>query len=180
MDYFERTISSEYIYKGKIVNLRKDTVELSEGKSGVREVVEHEGAAAVIPITNQKEIILVEQYRKAPDKRLLEIPAGKLENGENPKNCALRELQEEIGKGARKLYSLLHFYPSPGFCSEVIYLFAALDLYESKQNQDFDEVFKIHTFSLHEAVEMTKKGIINDAKTVIGIYTARDFVHEYF
>lgn len=176
MGFYEKTISSEYIYKGKIINLRKDTVELSGGKSGVREVVEHEGAAAVIPITNQKEIILVEQYRKAPDKNLLEIPAGKLENGEDPKECALRELQEEIGKGAGEIHSLLHFYSSPGFCSEIIYLFAALDLYESKQKQDFNEIFEIHTFSLEKAVEMIEKGFINDAKTVIGIYAAKDII----
>ncbi|WP_034429000.1 NUDIX hydrolase, partial [Caldisalinibacter kiritimatiensis] len=122
MTFEEKTMKSEKIYEGKILNLRIDTVELPDKKYTKREIVEHPRAVAIVPITAKGEIILVKQYRKPVEKELLEIPAGKLEVGEEPKTCAIRELKEETGVTANKLTYLFEFFTSPGFSNEKMYL----------------------------------------------------------
>jgi ADP-ribose pyrophosphatase len=176
MDYTEKTIRSEYIYKGKILNLRKDEVELPGGKQSIREVVEHQGAVAVVPITSNKEVVLVKQYRKAIEDVLLEIPAGKLEKDEDPKDCALRELEEETGKKAFKIQELFYFYTSPGFSNEKLFLFAAFDLKDTKQNLDTDEIVDVEILPLEEALNMVRSGEIKDAKTATGLFAVEEYL----
>ncbi len=176
MDYTEKTIHSEYIYKGKILNLRKDQVELPGGKQSVREVVEHQGAVAVVPITGDNEVVLVKQYRKAIEDVLLEIPAGKLEKDEIPKACALRELEEETGKKASEIHKLFYFYTSPGFSNEKLYLFVAFDLEDTKQNLDTDEIVEVQILPLKEAMNMVRSGKIKDAKTATGLLAVEEYL----
>src|SRR5690606_4980625 len=115
MSFEEKTMKTEKIYEGKMLNLRIDTVELPDKKYSKREIVEHPGAVAIVPITEEGEVILVKQYRKAVEKELLEIPAGKLEIGEEPRETAIRELKEETGFSSAKIEYITEFYTSAGF-----------------------------------------------------------------
>lgn len=160
----EKTIESKQIYKGKVVQLRVDTVSLPDGRTKMREIVVHPGAAAIVPLMNE-EVLLVEQYRKAIDGPTLEIPAGTLEEGESPKECANRELIEETGFQASKLDKLIEYYPSPGFSSEIIYIFKASGL---KKVSDAEAELSITFVPLEELLAMIKRGEIKDSKTVIG------------
>lgn len=165
----EVTIKSEKIYDGKILNLRVDTVELPEKKYTKREIVEHNGGVGVIAINENDEIILVRQYRQAISTNILEIPAGKLEINEEPKNTALRELQEETGYSARKLEYICELYPTPGYCTEKIYLYEAIGLIEGNQNLDEHEFVEVIKIPFDEAYEKTTNGEIVDAKTIVAI-----------
>ncbi|MGI6713022.1 MAG: NUDIX hydrolase [Bacillota bacterium] len=165
----EKTIKSKYIYQGKIVSLRKDKVILPNGKTAEREIVEHGGAVAIVPINKDGNIILVKQFRKPLEQETIEIPAGKLNPGENPEKCALRELQEEIGYTAEKLEYKFSYYTSPGFCNEILHLFFASNLKESKKPCDEDEIIEITQVSLQKALHMIMKGEIIDGKTITGI-----------
>lgn len=176
MDFEEKTMKTENIYKGKILNLRIDTVELPDKKYSKREIVEHPGSVAIVPITDKKEIILVRQYRKAVESNLLEIPAGKLEVNEVPKETAIRELREEIGLRAEKLEYISEFYTSPGFTNEKMYLFLAMDLVMDALEPDDDEYIEIIKFQLDELANLIKKGQILDSKTLIGIYMAMEYL----
>ena len=137
MPYIEKTMKSERIYDGKILNLRVDTVELPDKKYSKREIVEHPGAVAIIAVNEMNELIIIRQYRKAIDRVLLEIPAGKLELNEEPIESAKRELKEETGYIADKIEYVMEFYTSPGFSNEKIYLFLAQGLNEGEQELDW-------------------------------------------
>lgn len=165
----EITLKSEKIFEGKILKLRIDTVELPNKKYKKREIVEHNGAVAILAITNKNEIILVKQFRKAAEDFLLELPAGKIENNEKSIECAKRELKEETGFEAEKLEKICEFYTSPGFCTEKIHLYKATDLIETGIEPDEDEFIELLFVSLTEAKEMIKTGKIIDSKTIIGI-----------
>lgn len=168
MNKKEVTISSNYIFKGKVVTLRKDQVKLPNGLISEREIVEHSGAVAILPITEKGKIILVKQYRKSLEKDIIEIPAGLLEPGECPEDCALRELREETGF-AGKLDYKFSYYSTPGFTNEIIHFFMAKDLFISPLPCDEDEFVEKFEVSLKEAMHMIVKGEIMDAKTIIGI-----------
>ncbi|MTI70210.1 MAG: NUDIX hydrolase [Firmicutes bacterium] len=172
MSYVEKTMKSDKIYEGKILNLRIDTVELPDKKYSKREIVEHSGAVAIVPITDDGYVTLVKQYRKAIDKELLEIPAGKIEVGEEPKSCAIRELKEETGITAENLEYMFEFYTSPGFSNEKLYLFMAKNLDVGEANPDTDEYIEVVKVKLEELVEKVNKGEIQDSKTIVGILTA--------
>jgi ADP-ribose pyrophosphatase len=174
-DLKEKTISSKRIYNGRIINLRVDTVTLPNGKTGKREVVEYAGAVAVVPVNEKGELLLVRQYRYAVGQILLEIPAGKIETGEDYAVCAGRELLEETGYEAGDLKHLISFYSTPGFTNEQIHLFLATDLNLKKQNLDEDEFIDVETVTLKQALEMIWSGKICDAKSVAGILTAYNF-----
>jgi len=165
----EKTLNTEYIYRGKVVTLRKDRVLLPNGKEGEREVVEHSGAVAVVPVTEEGNIILVKQFRKAVEEETIEIPAGKLDPGEEPEICALRELQEEIGFTAGTLKYKFSYYTSPGFSNEILHLFIARNLEESKLACDDDEFIETLQVSPEAILHMIMKGEIKDGKTITGI-----------
>ncbi|MFZ5688177.1 MAG: NUDIX hydrolase [Bacillota bacterium] len=173
VEFEEKTQSSNVIYQGRIINLKLDEVMLPSGKKAKREIVEHPGAVGVVPISFEKKIVLVRQYRKPAGRVLLEIPAGKLEAGENPEVCAARELMEEISCRANKLNFLLSFYTTPGFCNEMIYLYLAEGLSFTDAKPDPDEIIEVVNIPLDEAVAKVFSGEIVDAKTIIGIFLAK-------
>lgn len=168
-----KTISREEIYKGKIISLVKDTITLPNGKTAIREVILHNGASAIVPIDDEGNILLVRQYRQPIQKELLEIPAGLLEKGEEPLECAKRELEEETGYKAKEFSHLCSMYSAVGFSTEKIHIFLATGLYEGKQSLDEDEFVNVEKYSLDEAIDMILDGRIEDGKTVSGILAAK-------
>ncbi|MTI79466.1 MAG: NUDIX hydrolase [Firmicutes bacterium] len=172
MKLTEKTISSQMLHKGKVVNLRIDSVELPNGKLGAREVVEHSGAVAVVPVTASGEVLMVRQFRYPAQKELLEIPAGKLDPGESPEECVKRELLEETGMNAGNITKLFSCYSSPGFSDEVIHIYLATDLKYHGQQLDEDEFVEIEKFKFDEIVDKVYNGTIQDAKTIAGILAA--------
>ena len=174
----ERTMKSEKPFDGKILSVRVDTIELPGQRYSKREIVEHIGGIGIVAVTNDVNIVLVKQYRKATEKFLLEIPAGMLEPGEEPRKGAVRELEEETGFIAGKTEFMTEFYSTPGFCTEKIHLFLATDLQEGIQNLDENEDLEVVVISLEEALKMIKLGEIMDAKTIIGITMYQMFFKE--
>jgi ADP-ribose pyrophosphatase len=174
-DLMEKTISSERIYEGRTINLRRDTVELPDGRHAQREIVEHPGAVSIVPILEDGTVILVKQFRAPINKVTLEIPAGKLEPGETPEHCAARELAEETGYRAGRLEHKGTFYTTPGFSDEIMYLYLATDLRPVDSQPDFDEFLAGERIGLEKLLEMAEQGKIIDAKTLVGIYTAARF-----
>ncbi len=172
MDLTERTLSSQQIYSGKIVKLRVDTVELPDGHVGQREVVDHSGAVAIVALQDDNEIILVRQYRKPAEKILLEIPAGTLEENEEPLACAKRELEEETGLKAEHWQEILGYYSAPGFTSEFLHIYLATGLTAGENKLDHDEFVETVTMSLDEAYQSIFTGQIADGKSIIGIQYA--------
>jgi ADP-ribose pyrophosphatase len=163
----EKTIKSEQIFTGKIIKLQVDDVSLPNGETSTREIIKHPGAVAVIPITKDNKIVLVEQYRKPLEKSLVEIPAGKLEEGEDPETAAIRELEEETGYTTKALSFVTSFYTSPGFADEIITIYIT-DTIEKLSKQvagDEDEFVEIIELTLDEAKQYVEDGRIQDAKT---------------
>ena len=158
-DLSERTIKTEHIFSGKVVSLQVDEVELPNGKTSQREIVKHPGAVAVIAVTPEKKMVLVEQFRKALERVLVEIPAGKLEKGEDPYDTAMRELEEETGYACKNLEFVASFYTSPGFCNEIVHVYAAKDLYKKPAATDEDEFVNVMEVSLDEALQLWRKKI---------------------
>lgn len=169
MDLHEETIATKNIFDGRIIKVRVDDVQLPNGKKSKREVVEHAGGVTVIPITSEGEIILVEQFRKPIEDTLLELPAGKLEEGEEPLDCAKRELVEETGYKAGKIKYMFSFFTSPGFSNEVLHLYLAEDLEPVGIDPDPDEILRIVRIKKNVIKDYINSGKIRDAKTVIGL-----------
>lgn len=165
MDLEEKTVSQSYKYKGRIVNLRVDEVLLPNGKPARREVVEHPGGVTVAALTPQKELLFVRQFRYPYKKAVLELPAGKLEYGEDPREAGLRELREETGTLAQNFQFLGEFYPTPGYCGEIIHLYVATGLRFGAQELDEDEFLNVERIALDQAVEMALNGELPDGKT---------------
>jgi ADP-ribose pyrophosphatase len=167
----EKTLNSEQIYQGKIIDLQVDEVSLPNGKTSKREIIKHPGAVAVIALTEEGKIVMVEQYRKALEKSIVEIPAGKLEKGEEPKKTAERELEEETGYGCKNMKHLISFYTSPGFADELVHLYIAEDIYkmENASGADEDEFVELLEISLQEAQQMIEEQRIYDAKTAYAV-----------
>nr|WP_066635522.1 NUDIX hydrolase [Desulfolucanica intricata] len=172
-DLIEKTIDSKVIYQGKILNLRLDTVTLPNGNTGAREIVEHSGAVAIVAITDDQKVVLVKQYRHPVGEVLLELPAGKLESGENPLQCARRELKEETGWEAAEWIELTTFYTSPGFSNEKMYLYLAKNLSYTGQKLDEDEFVQVILMTLDDAVQRVLSGEIHDSKSIAGILAAK-------
>ena len=169
MIFEEKTTSSREIYQGKIIRVRVDQVEMPEGKLATREIVEHPGGVGVVALTPENEIILVKQFRKAIDMAIYEIPAGKMDPGEEPERCGIRELEEETGLKAGKFTYLGFMYPSPGFTDEVTHVYLATELYQGTMHPDPDEYLDLERMSLKQAVERIMCNEICDGKTVFGV-----------
>jgi ADP-ribose pyrophosphatase len=159
------------VYKGRILNLRVDQVEFDDGRSTIREVVEHRGAAAIVPLLAEK-VILVRQFRYAASSELLEIPAGTLEPGENPEVCARRELEEETGYKCGELRKILECFVAPGYSTEKIHFYMATELQRSEMFTEDDERIKVEEVTIADAIEKVRNGQIRDAKTVCALYRA--------
>lgn len=173
----EKTITEETIYSGKVVKLKKMTVELENGKTALREIVVHPGGACVLAKTADNKFLTVRQFRKSAEKYMLEIPAGKLEYGEDPYNAAMRELEEETGYTCEKLVKLTEIYPTPGYCSEVIHIYYADNLKKGTQNLDEDEFLSVEEYTMEELLEKIKNGEIIDSKTIVAILTGKEFAN---
>lgn len=176
MEYFETTLNSKTVFSGRILNLRIEEVRLPNGKTSTREIVDHPGAVAVVAMNEKKEVLMVRQFRKPVESVLLEIPAGKLEKGEDKEECAQRELMEETGFFARDLRHLTDFYTSPGFSSEIMHLFLARDLESKPKEADEDEYIQMEEVPFEEAIEKVYTGQIRDAKTIVGLLLAYRFI----
>jgi ADP-ribose pyrophosphatase len=167
----EKTIKSDHIFTGKVISLQVDEVELPNGKTSKREIIKHPGAVAILPITDDGKIVMVEQFRKALERTLVEIPAGKLEKGENPQDCARRELEEETGYVCENLDWLISFYTSPGFADEIVHVYVATGL-RKKENAaklDEDEFVNILELTTSEATKYILEKKIYDAKTAYAV-----------
>lgn len=169
MAHFEKQLASEEIFKGRVFRVTRDAVELEDGRTSTREIVHHSGGAAIAALTEQQELYLVRQFRYAFGRELWELPAGKLEPGENPLEAAKRELEEEVGLAADRYIDLGPFYPTVGYCGEIIYSWAALGLRETGQHLDEGEFLTPARLPLREALEMVQRGEIVDGKTVAAV-----------
>lgn len=169
MTFYEKKIDGEIKYTGKIVTVRRDTVELQNGRQSTREVVEHPGGVAIVAMDQESYVYMVRQYRYPMERELLELPAGKLEVGEDPAECAIRELSEETGFRAEKMVYLGKLYPSPGYCQETLYLYLALGLVGGASHPDPDEFLSVERYPFDKLCDMVSEGRICDAKTSLGL-----------
>jgi len=165
----EKTLKSTLIHKGKNFNFLVDEVELSNKKQINREIVEHPGAVAILPLSRKEKIILINQYRYATKSDLLEIPAGTLEIGESPDECAYRELREETGYSSKILKKMTSCYLAPGYSNEIIHIFVAKELTLENQTLEDDEKISVKEYEFDEALTMIEEGVIKDAKTILSI-----------
>ncbi len=168
MTFEEKTLGSEKIYEGAIINLRRDKVTVENGTS-YREIIEHNGGAVVAAVTEDGKMVMVRQYRKPAERVMLEVPAGKIDKGEEPLAAAIRELKEETGYTAAKVRFLTQFYPSVGYSEEVLYLYLCTDLTAGETDFDENEAIDIEEVEIERLYEMAMNGQIEDAKTIIAI-----------
>jgi ADP-ribose pyrophosphatase len=166
----EKTISSRTIFEGRVIRLQVDEISLPDGRTSTREIVKHPGAVCVMAVTEEGKMVLVRQYRKPLEKTTLEIPAGKLDPGENPADCAARELEEETGLRARELKHVVSVYTSPGFADEYLHMYRARGLERGEMSPDQDEFVERVELTLEECRERIRSGEICDAKTVMAVW----------
>ncbi len=172
----EKRLSGEYIYKGKIINVRVDDALISNGNVAKREVVEHNGGVCVAALTDNNEILLVKQFRYPYSEYTLEVPAGKRDGDEDPYGCGIRELREETGARAETVVFLGEMYPTPGYCTEILWMYAAKGLTFGDTDLDEDEFIEVSRVPLKEAVDMVLRGEIKDAKTQTAILKVNELV----
>lgn len=165
-------MKSKIIYKGRIVTLNVDTVDLPNGATVNLEIIRHPGAAAVVPIKDDGTVVLIRQFRYAAGGFIYEIPAGTLHDGEDPLACAARELEEEIGYRATSFEHLTSILPAPGYTDEVIHIYKATGLTKGEQNLDHDEVLEIEEMPMEKAIAQIRQGAIRDSKTIVGLQLA--------
>jgi ADP-ribose pyrophosphatase len=168
-DFNEKTLSTKTIFTGNVIDVKLDQVELPNGKKSRRELVYHPGAVAVIALNDENRILMVRQFRKPLERSLVEIPAGKLEKGEDPEQCAYRELEEETGYRAKTLSHVASFYTSPGFSDEIVHLYYADELDKGNPHTDEDEFVELMEVTMEEALDLSKRQEIYDAKTVYAL-----------
>lgn len=167
-----KVLKSEVVFKGKMIDLKVDEIEnIPSGNKGIREVAKHPGGAVAVAITDGNKILLVKQFRYPHRQWIIELPAGKLDKGEDPKICAARELQEETGYTAGKISKLGEIYTSPGFCDETLHIYLAENLTKGDHHrEEGEEDMELLELTLDEIKEMIMSGEIIDAKTICGIY----------
>lgn len=173
-------VASRREYTGRIIDLDVDTVRFPDGSTGELEIIRHPGASAVVPFLSEPtgedpQVLLIRQYRYAASSYLYEIPAGRLEPGETPEDCARRELEEETGCRAQRVEALTSIYTTPGFTDERIHLFAAYGLTAGQVQRDADEFLEVVTKPLTEALAMIARGEIVDGKTIVGLLFVAGF-----
>ena len=167
-----RLIESTRIFKGLIFDVDRDRLLDENGREIVREVVRHPGGAGGLPVFADGRVALVRQYRHPAGREVLEIPAGRIEVGESPDDCARREIEAEIGARPGKMEKLAEFYSTPGFCEEKLHVFLATGLEKARQDLDEDEALDVVYLPLEEAIELARKGEIEDSKTLIALLMA--------
>lgn len=172
MIFEEKTVSSEEKFCGRIITVKVDQVAMPDGSLASRELVHHPGGVGVVAVTEDRKVILVKQYRKPIDAAIYEIPAGKLDAGEEPHTCGIRELEEETGFRAASFIYLGFIYPSPGFTDERTYMYLATGLSQGEEHPDSDEFLDVEQIPLAKALEMIMNNELSDAKTVAGILKA--------
>ena len=177
MDLTEKTVSSEKIFDGKILHIRRDVALLPDGQTAVREVVDHPGGVCVLALDGENQALLVRQFRYPYMQELRELPAGKLEYGEDPREAAVRELREETGAVAGKFQSLGELYPSPGYCGEIIRMYLAQDLRFGETDLDEDEFLTLERIPFSQLVQEVMDGKIKDAKTIAAALKAKTLLH---
>lgn len=178
MNLKEQKLEATSLFQGCVINLRKDTVRLPNGETAFREVVEHNGGACVVALDQNNNLLMVRQYRYAAEEELWEIPAGKLEKGEDPALCAARELEEEAGYTAKELISLGYFFPTPAYCQEKIYMYYAKELTPAKQHLDDDEFLEVAAIPFEKVLEMIENGEITDGKTQLAVLKVKALLEQ--
>ena len=178
MDYTEKTLQYEEKFRGRILTVHRDTVSLPDGSETVREVVEHSGGVGVLPVDEDGNAWCVRQFRYPFGTHLLEVPAGKLEPGESPIDCAVRELGEETGFTAAEYTDLGMLYPSPGYCREVLHIYMATGLTRGKAHLDKGEFLDVETYKLDTLYEMAMRGDLPDAKTAMAVIKSKLLLDE--
>ena len=174
MTSLEPTIASKRIYNGKVVGLRVDTIRLPDGQETIREVVEHGESVAIVPVDTEGNVILVRQYRKPVERTLLEVPAGSVEEGEDPVACAQRELLEETGYSASHIEPIASFYTTPGFCTELMHAYLATGLTAGEAQPEFDEQITVLPVPLQEIADLIHRREIQDAKSIASLLLVLD------
>ncbi|MBW8064958.1 MAG: NUDIX hydrolase [Nitrospira sp.] len=162
-------MKTKQIFKGRVVTLNLETVTLPNGATVELEVIHHPGAAAVVPMKENGTVVLIRQYRHAVGGYIYEIPAGKLHPGEDPRDCAMRELEEEVGYRATSLELVTTFFTTPGFTDEVIHIYKGTGLTPGTQKLGGDEVLDIVEIGLEKAIDQIQDGTIRDGKTIVGL-----------
>ncbi len=179
-DLVERTQSSKKVFDGKLLQVYYDDALLPDGSSSTREWIKHPGACAVVPIFENKDIMLIKQFRYPMSQIFYEVPAGKIDPGESPDTTAKRELLEEAGLKCNQLHYVGHFYPAIGYADEVIHIYAGLELTEIENNTDEDEFVVNERISFEEAIRMISTGEINDGKTIICLQRVWAWLNQTF
>ena len=172
MNFEEKTLSSDIVYDGKVITVIKDDVEVADGHKSFREVIIHSGGVVIVALKDEQTILLVKQYRYPLKETVFELPAGKLEIGENPDEACKRELEEETGYLAKNWKSLGYINTTPGICTEKLYLYLATDLEFVGEHPDEGEIIKCYECGLSNVFDMIQKGEINDAKTICALSRA--------
>lgn len=172
MEFAEKQVMENVVFHGRIFDARKDTVVISDGREVFREVVDHHGGVCIVPVDNDGIAYCVRQFRYPLMKEMLEFPAGKLEMGEEPASCAIRELSEETGLEAENLISLGSIFPTPGYCTEELHLFLATRLKQGEAHPDPGEFLSVEKIPLKKIIEMINNNEIKDCKTIVGAFKA--------
>lgn len=172
MNFEEKTLDSKYVYQGKVIDVRYDDVEIADGSKSIRIVVEHPGGVVIVAQKTPDTVLMVKQFRYPIKQTALELPAGKLEKGEEPFPAAQRELEEETGYRAKTWKSLGYINTTPGFCDEKLYLYFASDLEFVGEHPDDGEIIEAHEYKTDEIFDKIKTGEINDSKTICALTRA--------
>lgn len=177
MTFEEKTLETQRIYEGAIINLRRDKVTVENGTS-YREIIEHNGGAVLAAVTDEGKMVMVRQYRKPAERVMLEVPAGKIDAGETPLETARRELKEETGYTPSKVEYMTEFYPSVGYSEEVLYLYLCTGLTAGETCPDENEALDILEMDIDELYQMVMRAEIRDAKTIVAIMMVRSLAEE--
>jgi ADP-ribose pyrophosphatase len=172
-----KLVESDFVFKGKVFDVKVDKIEYDSGNKGIREVAVHPGGAVVVALKDDGKIIMVNQFRYPLQKKIFELPAGKLDYNEDPYNCAVRELEEETGYKAKKVEKLGQIFTTPGFCTEILHIYIAKELIQGDHNREEGEQgMEVFEFTRPEIEEKIMNGEITDSKTICGIYLAQKYI----